>query len=641
MKSIEKILQDIENIISNRLNYNSLENEHLELKDLSNSDNWKELYKTICAFLNSNGGIIIIGIKEDNKTKLLKFIGYNSNNEAKLKELPFKFTDKKKNKIDLSNYIRPDLMETHPLCNGQVCVLYIDNLPEDEKYIYYNDIAYERQLTGDHVISQEKIRKHAELCEELQCSKEIEVITEASFDDLDVDKLNDYIIRLNADKKIETLKSDIQSAVQFLKWKRMLREDKPTILGMLVCGKRSPLEYYLGERCELDAYFEMGGKKILAEDRKVYKENIINLMESAWSFSFSKIGTGISVSGGGSDVFEYPEEIIRETINNALAHRDYSQNRFSIIVIKNNEHIEIRNPGQFRQEQLFVTEKPFKIRRIIPIPKARNPNLADILKVYKRWEGRGIGMSSLVNYALSNEIDIPYYIIHNQYEISLFIQKGKVLDDKCDMWLNSFNKYIAEKTNGISLTLEQKTILAYLFKSEELNKEEKYTINFSRSNNHFNIINELESFGLINQISKDKFDKTIMDSSTLSVDSGIQLYRIDETLKKENHNEKLNEIFGSSLFKLNSECVDILNAIYQYNEYSLIPEISARLIGSYLYYKGNFPKDDRVFDNYKRKIRGLINRLEKERFIKKREDKKPDYIINLDYKNKIQGTLFD
>jgi len=46
----------------------------------------------------------------------------------------------------------------------------------------------------------------------------------------------------------------------------------------------------------------------------------------------------------------------------------------------NNEYLEIRNPGQFRQEQIFIAEKPIKIRRIIPIPKARNPNLADILK---------------------------------------------------------------------------------------------------------------------------------------------------------------------------------------------------------------------------------------------------------------------
>ena len=632
MRSIEKILQEIENIISMQLDGSGFENEHLELKDLSSSDNWNELYKTICAFLNSNGGRIIIGVKEDNPSKQLKFMGYNPNSEPKLKEIPQQFVDKNNTKIDLSEYIRPDLMEIHPMCGGQVCVLFIEKLPEDKKYVYYKGKAYERYLTGDHVISKEKIQKQAELCEELYLSKEIEVITDASLDDLDVDKLNDYIIRLNADKKIESLKSDIQNSVEFLQWKRMLRNNKPTILGMLVCGKRNPLEHYLGQKCELDGYFETGGKRIIADDRKVYKENIIDLMESAWSFSFSKIGTGISVAGGGSEFFEYPEEIIRETINNALAHRDYTQNRFSIIVIKNNEYIEIRNPGQFRQEQVFVAEKPIKIRRIIPIPKARNPNLADILKVYKRWEGRGIGMSSLVNYALGNEIDIPYFVIHNQYEISLFIQKGKVLDDKCSMWLNSFNKYITEKTNGKTLTVEQKTILAYIFKSEELNKEEKFTINFNRSNNHFAIINELESFNLIHQLSNDELNITQYGNADHAVRSEVQLFRIDETLKIKNHDEKLKAIFGDELTHLTTECIDILNAIYQHNMYSSVTEVSARLIGNYLYYKDNRLPNEKLFDNYKRKIRYLINKLEKCLFIKRKDGKKPDYVINVDYK---------
>jgi predicted HTH transcriptional regulator len=635
MKPIEKKLQEIESIISNQLDYNSLENEHLELKDLSGGDNWKELYKTVCAFLNSNGGRIIIGVKEDNKEKKLKFTGYNSNNEAKIKEIPLQFTDKKKRKIDLSSYIRPDLMEIYPMCDGYVCVLYIENLPEDEKYIYYNDTAYERQLTGDHVISQAKIKKHEEICEELQLSKEIEIVNNAAIDDLDVDKLNEFITRLNADKKIESLKSDIQNAEQFLIWKRMLRDNKPTILGMLVCGKRNQLEYYLGERCELDAYFEMGGgRKTLADDRKVYKENIIDLMESAWSFSFSKIGTGISIAGGGSDLFEYPEEIIRETINNALAHRDYTINRFSIIVIKNNEYIEIRNPGKFRQEHFFTAEKPIKIRRIIPIPKAPNPNLADILKIYKRWEGRGIGMSSLVNYALKNEIDIPYYVIHNQYEISLYIQKGKVLDTQCEMWLNSFNKYITEKTGGRQLTTEQKTILAYIYKSEELNSEEKFTINFSSSNNHYNAINELETYNLLQKIPAD-------NNTDSEFGLGIQLYRIDETLKIKDHNAKLKEIFGDKLFLLPNEYIDVLNAIYQHNEYSSTTEISARLIGTYLYYKSNRSVDEWHFENYKRKVRGIINKLEKDHFIKRKEGKKPDYVIDLDYRDKVTGSLFD
>ena len=102
MKSIEKILLDIENIISNQTDYNGLENERLELKDLSSGDNWKELYKTVCAFLNTNGGIIIIGLKEEQASKKLKFIGYNPNNEAKIKEIPQQFTDKNKIKKNLT-----------------------------------------------------------------------------------------------------------------------------------------------------------------------------------------------------------------------------------------------------------------------------------------------------------------------------------------------------------------------------------------------------------------------------------------------------------------------------------------------------------------------------------------------------------
>jgi predicted HTH transcriptional regulator len=618
MRSIEKKLSEIEKIIANDLEYKGLENERLELKDLSGGDNWKELYKTVCAFLNSGGGIVIIGVKEDGKTKKLKFTGYNQNNEARIKELARQFTDKNHKAADLSQYVRPGSMEIHSLLNGQVCVLYIEKLPEEEKFVYYNGNAYERQLSGDHIIPADKIKKQAELREELLSSKETETIDDSTIDDLDIDKLNDFIIRLNAGKKIESLKADIQTAAQFLKWKRMLRDGKPTVLGMLICGKRNSLEYHLQERCELDAYFENGKTGVIADDRKIYKENIIDLMEAAWAFVFSKTGTGLSVSGGGSAVFEYPEEVIRETINNALAHRDYTVNRFSTIVVRNNENIEIRNPGSFRQEQLFQSDRPLKIRRIIPFPKPRNPNLADILKVYRKWEGRGIGMSSLVNCALNNEIDVPYYVVHNQYEVGLCIQKGRIFDDKCEMWLNSFSRYIAEKTEGIPLTDEQKTVLAYLYKSEILNAGEKYTINFSMSNNHFNVINELEAYGLIYKLPANDLD--------------IQLYGIDETLKKDSYNSVLNKIFGNSLYSLDADSIAILNVIYQHNTYSAAAEVSARLAAKHLFfYKNPRTKTGNSFDNYTRKIRRLINRLERDCFIKRKTAGKPGYTINLDY----------
>ncbi len=622
MREIDKTIGNIENHIINQT-FEDVETDRFELKDLSQGADWKELHKSICAFLNTKGGIIIIGIKEDIKNKQFKFTGFQSGNEAKIKDIQEQFTDEEGRKIDLSEFIRLDLVEIKPFLTGQICILFIQKLPEDLKYVFYKGEAYERRLTGDHIITKEKIAKQKELKTDILHATELDVIEKTTIEDLDVDKLNDFIIRLNTDKKVETIKADIPSAMSFLSRKKMIRDNKPTLLGLLVCG--NDLFDILGGKCELDAYFETGNT--LANDQKVYKDNVIPLMENAWNFTFSKIGTGVSVQKGGTTVYEYPEEIIRETINNALAHRDYKSERFSILRIKNNDFIEIRNPGKFRQEQLLFSENPIKLRRIIPIPRAQNPNLADILKVYKRWEGRGIGMASLTNFALDNVIDVPYYRLYNENEIGLYLQKGKVLDEKMISWLKSFNKYILQKTKGKELTEEQEIVLAYFYKSEMLNDLEKFTINLTPDNNHFKVINELESTGLILKLSQ----------STLE----IQVYQIDPVLKKTDFNQELREIFGSAYDNLSNSLKEVLQAIYHHNQFSLLSEISANLIGNYIYFrkKSSFELNLKEFNNFKRKIRNDINKLENEELIVRKSLGKPNYIINTSFQRK--PSIFD
>jgi hypothetical protein len=388
---------------------------------------------------------------------------------------------------------------------------------------------------------------------------------------------------------------------------------------MLVCGQY--ISDYLGGKCQVDAYFEMlETVKSLADDQKLYKDNIIPLMESASAFIVSKINVGVSIHNSGSAIYEYPEDVIRETINNALAHRDYTINRFSILRIRNGEFIEIRNPGRFRQEQiLYCDAPPIQLRRIIPIPKPRNANLADVLKVYKRWEGRGIGMATLINFALNNEIDIPYYRIYNKDEIGLFIQKGKVLDDKIANWLKSFGRYIKEKTNCVELTEAQQTILAYIYKSEKLNAVEKYTVNLTPDNNHFDVINVLLSWNLIEKLPQSTPE--------------LQLFGIDETLKKEDFTTELRMIFGGAYDMLSTILKNILQAIYLHGEYSMVTEISANYIGNFLFFKSlKSPQIDmKAFSNFKRKVRNEINKLERKSFIVRKIEGKPYYEINKTY----------
>ena len=65
---IKEILAEIEDcILTNQ--YRRIESEIIELKDFSFIGNvkWDTVMESVCAFLNTDGGIIIMGIKEDDK----------------------------------------------------------------------------------------------------------------------------------------------------------------------------------------------------------------------------------------------------------------------------------------------------------------------------------------------------------------------------------------------------------------------------------------------------------------------------------------------------------------------------------------------------------------------------------------------
>ena len=135
-------------------------------------------------------------------------------------------------------------------------------------------------------------------------------------------------------------------------------------------------------------------------------------------------------------------------------------------------------------------------RRILPEAKPRNPRLADVLGLFDRWEGRGNGMALLVNLALQNEIDLPYYRMY-QEDVRLVICAGKLFDSAMESLLNSFDAYLTEKLGGTPISLTQKLVLAYIIKSERANRHERHTILLTPDNNHFTEIESLELAGLI------------------------------------------------------------------------------------------------------------------------------------------------
>lgn len=623
MDIVLKNLQTIERCINTRT-YEEVETERFEVKDLSKGwgDDW---YKSVCAFLNSNGGIIVIGINDKNNSKPqeYKFTGYDNSdkNEKHLKDiLPKKFTNKEGEIINVSQNLN---FEIQDFMSGRIMIVYVTELDTEKKYVFYNNNAYTRKITGDHILTSREIDEYEEIKKERISTQELSLIKNTSIENINLDTLNNYIFQYNRGKKRgENLKKSLTEAKSFLTEQGFLFENQVTLLGMLVCGIAP--ERFIQGKCQVDCYVINPNSKNLAESKDVIEENIIELIRDSQSFVWRNIQVGVAYSNGGKATPEYPEELLRECINNAIAHRSYDSSRFIIIEIKPNQTLLIRNPGMFQNRQrIFLNTEFGKIRRIKPFQVARNPKLTHLLKSFDYWEGKGKGLSSLIDACLENQIDVPYYIL-TEDEISLFIPKGKVFDEEMESWIESFSGYLTTKL-GRDLTEDEKIILSFFKKSEELNKSEYYTILLTSNNNHSDIIANFE-------------EKQIIFINERSPEF-YPIYQINRTLLKNDFSEELYTIFNEDWNSLTSEYKQILNAIYLKSNFGISTEIlNANNIGNYLFFnKYKKITDANFYESFKRKNRTFFNHLEDRNFIARKDGKtksdggKPNFLINLNY----------
>ncbi len=629
---IKEILSDIEDcILTNQ--YRRIESEIIELKNYGHKGtvNWDSAMESVCSFLNTDGGIIIMGIKEDDKSenKHYEVKGFNFHNESSLKEALKTFRDDADHPKDIMRLIQ---LEQRDFMGQKIMIMFVDTLAYDERYVFYKGVAYQRIMQSDEHITPHEIEKQKEEKQDYINARELQPVPNATLDDLNIDKANFYINKSNEESQtINNLKS-VEEAIPFYTFNGFYRDNKPTLLGMLVCGEN--LSHYLSFRSQVDAYVEIPGD--LPQNKKVINDNVIPLLLESERFILRNIQTGLSLENGGTKTYEYPLELIRESSNNALAHRDYTIDKYVGINIVPFKHIEIRNPGRFKKQLLIPPDnkQEIQLRRIITNnAKPNNPKLAKVLNVFQKWEGKGRGMKNLVSSCLDGFIDLPYFIFHSPDELSLFIPKGKLVDERMESLIDSYSKYITEKLNGEELTEGQKRVFAYFYKSEVANKNEKWTLLLTKNNNHLNAINTLEEIGLIY--------KHPQSNEIYSI------YITDRIFHKKNFYPELKEFFGSRFDEIKTEQKEVLNAIYLHKKFSLKNKISANLIGNFLFYKSNEGSVDlKDYDSFKRKVRTQFNKLEDANFLipvknitAKGNERTVDYNLNANLKNAI--TLFD
>lgn len=614
MKPIDQILIKLADLIQQG-RFVELETEGLEIKPVPvDGGEWKERHKSVNAFLNTRGGILILGVKEEGTGAARRYVlsGWKDHAEPNLKEFPRLFTDRKGVKQDLNDCFPP--MELRTLLGERIAIVYVDELAADRKFVFLNGTAYKRILTGDHKVTDREVEAQEEFKEEAAHAKELQPVPDMTEADLDLTKLNQFIFHLNQPQAIETLKPDLNSARPFLERRCFLKDGAVTILGALVCGNHPGDR--LGFRSHVHGYVDVPQQ--IAQDKQDYVDNVLQLMDSSLGYLLRNIQVGISAEQGGKSVPQYPEEVLRETVNNALAHRDYSVNKQVIIAIKPGVHIAIRNPGRFRQTLIIEDgNADIPVRRILPEAKPRNPKLADVLRVYRKWEGRGIGMATLVNLCLENRIDLPYYRIYTE-EVCLHLCAGKLLDERMERLFESFDRHISAKLDGGSLTEEQKLVLSYLIKSEWANEQLGYTILLTPDNNHFTALGILEKAGLISK-------------HALST-AAYPIYVADRVLVQRSYVKELRAVFGEAFDNLDETAKAALGVVYRHNHFCKTKPVSAKQAAFALWYERSGSAGDiKEFDIFYRKVRTTFNKVQKAGFVEK-VDGTRGYVLRHNFK---------
>ena len=391
-----------------------------------------EILKTISAFSNKRGGTILVGVNNDRDvvgvdigTNTLERLANNIRRETDPQIFPF---------ID---YFEQD----------DKTVISIEVSESTSKPVFYRDKAYIRVGRTNQKLSSTEIRNLI-TTEHRVTSWDEQAVTEASFEDVDRNKLTDFlklaVLKRNLDLDP---KSPVEEALSRLD---LLRDGKLTNAAILLFGK-NPQKFVLQAFTQCGKF--KGVDTVEFEDMHDFNGTLIDQRDDALRFAEKHIRRSARIEGSERvEEFEYPIESIREAITNAICHRDYRINSNVQLRIFD-DRMEIWGCGPL-PEPLTVEDlkKPHDSIR-------RNPLIAgSLFKIgfIERW---GTGTQRIIDFCLEQGLPEPLFEI------------------KSGSLVVTLRKYKYTESMKRELSLRQQNAMEYLIKNGKITNREYREIN--------------------------------------------------------------------------------------------------------------------------------------------------------------------
>lgn len=363
--------------------YREGEGTRLEFKlQLPSAD--KKVLKTIVAFANGEGGTVIFGV--DDATH--EVVGVDGDNMAHLMD---SVTDM------ICSACEPLIVPEISLRTfGDKTVMLVE-VPPGEHMPYY--LKKEGPERGVYVRVGATTRvADPEILHELQLAgsrRTYDEVVERSSAPVTEAEVTRFAEEVNARRG----KSLPGLSMHQLVGRKLLQEQNgqyyPTVAFRLMA--RADM-HFSGIQCAL---FK-GTDKVHFLDRKEIKGTVQSQIEEALQFLNRNLRMGAKIQGiYREDVYELPPEALRETVTNAVMHRNYLSHAFIQISIFD-DRVEIFSPGKLVARQT-------KEKMLSGASYLRNPILADMFQQMKLAEHWGTGIARVRDACLANGIEPPTY----------------------------------------------------------------------------------------------------------------------------------------------------------------------------------------------------------------------------------------
>jgi ATP-dependent DNA helicase RecG len=393
------------------------ENEHCEWKEFKTLRNHfagkpgEDVMSYVSAIANMEGGYLVIGVKD----KTLDIVGTDTTN-CELSKAKLRLKDKCFNLsiegLDIKEFVTDD---THK-------VVWIIHIPKHgiRKPVIVHSKGWQR--LGDNLVELTPERHHAILAE-IDSAEDwsAKIIEGASLSDLDpkaVSLAREKYKDLHSERAQEI---DSWDDATFLNKAKITVKGKITNTAIILLGREESEHYLSPAVCKIRWILKNGGDE--NKDHKIFSIPMIIAIEEISSLIRNTTYT-YTISGNifPESMPRYDMFTIREPLNNAIAHQDYSKHARIELVEYEDDKLLFRNYAQFIPSSIEdVIENDF------PVSLYRNPFLVEAMRNIKMVETEGGGIKKLFIQQKKRFFPMPKYDLSNDM-VKCEIE-GKVLDE--------------------------------------------------------------------------------------------------------------------------------------------------------------------------------------------------------------------